>query len=87
MNKRRKAALLTSAAAVTAALTGCSTYTQEHAHNTPIGGYKKPRNVVIQFPYKFDNVARACVDGDGIYVAFRGTTPTVVPNDPACSAK
>lgn len=63
---------------------GCSQWSQSHDRNTPIGGYVKAKNTVIEFPYGFDNVARTCVDGDGVYVAFHGKTPTVVANDPAC---
>ena len=43
-----------------------------------------PTNTIIEFPYNYDNVARACVDGDGVYMPFGGKTTTVVPNDPAC---
>lgn len=66
---------------------GCgSQWDQSHNHNTQLGPYLEPSNAVIEFPYGFDNVARACVDGDGVYVPFGGKTATVVAGDPACKA-
>jgi hypothetical protein len=64
---------------------GCgSEWSQSHNHNTPVGNYVAPKNVVIEFPYNFDNIARSCVDGDGVYVGFKDHGAFVVANDPAC---
>lgn len=76
------------AGAVLAFAAGCgSEWSQNHDHNTPVGGYVSPKNVVIEFPFNFDNIARSCVDGDGLYVGFKGNSTFVVANDPACRGK
>ena len=68
-------------------MSGCTEYNEQHAHNTKLGPRVSPSNVVIDAPYHYPNVVRECVSGDGIYVTFKGTTVTVVPNDPACTGK
>lgn len=71
--------------ALALSVTACgSGYDQTHNHNTPPGQYVAPDNQVIEFPYGFDNVARACVSGDGVYMPYGGKTAFVVPADPAC---
>lgn len=85
MKKKTTLLAALSAGAVLVTAAGCgSQWDQNHNHNTPVGPYVAPTNVVIELPYGFDNVARACVNGDGVYVPFGGKTATVVAADPAC---
>jgi hypothetical protein len=50
----RKPLMIAAGVASTAVLmlsTGCgSTYDQQHNHNTSVGPYSEPKNVVIEFP-------------------------------------
>jgi hypothetical protein len=88
MRIRKSLAAVIGGAAVLTAAVGCgSAWDQQHNHNTPVGPYLAPDNVVIEFPNNFDNVARACANGDGVYMPFGGKTAFVVPNDPACAGK
>jgi hypothetical protein len=83
MNKR--IALVGAAVLVAFAAAACGAdYDQDHNHNTGIGGYIEPPNQIIEFPYKFDNIARECVAGDGLYVGFHGNSTFVLAHDPAC---
>lgn len=76
---------LAAVAAVSLLAAGCGAgYDQEHNHNTGIGGYEAPGNSVIEFPYGFDNIARVCENGDGLYVGFHGNSTFVVAHDEAC---
>lgn len=84
MRRRRALALLAGASILTSA--GCGAeYDQEHNHNTPTGPYESPPNSIIEFPYKFDNIARVCTaGGDGVYVGFNGNSTFVLAHDPDC---
>jgi hypothetical protein len=83
MNKR--IALVGAAVLVSLTAAACGAgYDQQHNHNTGIGGYVSPPNQIIEFPYGFDNIARVCSVGDGLYVGFGGNSTFVVAHDPAC---
>lgn len=85
MRKTLTLAVAAAGVATLALTAGCgSQWDQTHNRNTPVGPYVARPNVIIQFPYGWDNISRACVDGDGVYVGFHGSQATVVPNDPAC---
>ena len=84
MNKRL--ALIGAAVAIALTASACGAeYDQEHNHNTAPGGHVTPVNTIIDFPYKFDNIARACVGVDGLYVGYNGNSTFVVPHDPECA--
>lgn len=70
----------------TSACSSGSQWAQDHDHNAPIGNYVGGASTIIQLPYHWDNVARACADGDGIYEPLNTKGYfVVIPNDPACA--
>lgn len=81
----RKIVTVMVAAAASISLTACgSEWDQAHNHNAPVGPYETPNNSVVELPYNWNNIARVCERGEGIYEAFKGTAIYVVPNDPNC---
>jgi hypothetical protein len=89
MRHTRKAAVaVLSAAAIAAALAGCSQKSLEPYRDAPVSGHQSSPAEVIEMPDGFSNVADKC-DGHGhrVYVVFHndGSYGSVAAiSDPTC---
>lgn len=68
-------------------LGGCAAWQSSHNYNAPPPQRQMiPQWTRIEDPGNFPSIIRACVNGDGIYIAQDGANgPEVIPGDPACT--